>query len=238
MKKSLYASAAVLALVLAAPVMAQPNDKNDENRPRAGQASHDNQPRGEGPERTEPSAPVSPRGTMGGERGTHAPSTMSGTMGPSGTMGTGGTRHHERGTSTMAPTGTMGTTRGTRHRERGTNTMTPTHPGTTAPTGTAGARGAHVHNPKFDSMRRVFTAPRRFQAGAYVRPSGWYQHRWTSGEFLPAFFFVQTYWILDWSDFALVAPPPGTVWVRVGDDAILIDQFTGEVIIVEYGLFF
>lgn len=232
MKKSLYASAAALALVFASPVLAQPSDK-DQNRPRAGQVSHDNQPSGERPERAAPSAPVSPRGPTGGERSTHAPSTMSGTMGE-----TGGTRHHERGASTMTPSGTMGATGGTRHRERGTNAMTPTRHGTTAPTGTATGSGAHVHNPKFDSMRRVVTAPRRFHAAAYVRPSGWYAHRWTFGEFLPAFFFTRTYWILDWSDFDLEFPPPGTVWVRVGDDALLIDQFTGEIIIVEYGIFY
>lgn len=49
MKKSLYASAAVLALILASPALAQPTDKDDENnRPRAGHVSHDNEPpRGE-----------------------------------------------------------------------------------------------------------------------------------------------------------------------------------------------
>ena len=88
-------------------------------------------------------------------------------------------------------------------------------------------------------MRRAFTASRRFQVGAYVRPSGFYVHHWTFGEFLPVFFFADsTYWILDWGDFYLEAPPPGTIWVRVGDDALLIDQFTGEVIIVEYGIFY
>jgi Ni/Co efflux regulator RcnB len=30
---------------------------------------------------------------------------------------------------------------------------------------------------------------------------------------------------------------PGTVWVRYGDDALLIDQYTGEVIQVAYGIF-
>ena len=229
MKKCLYASAAVLALVLASPVLAQPSDKNDENRPRAGH----NEPRGEKPEGPAPSAPASPSGTMGGERSNRTPN-MSGTMGE-----TGGTRHHEHGANTMTPAGTTGETGGTRHHERATNTMMrPTRHGATAPTGTAARSGAHVHNPKFDSLRRATTATRRFHAAAYVRPSGWYAHRWTFGEVLPAFFFVRTYWILDWSDFGLDFPPPGTVWVRVGDDALLIDEFTGEVIIVEYGIFY
>lgn len=227
MNKSLYASAAVLALVLASPVLAQPNDKNDENRLSAGHVTRDNEPRGDKPERPAPGS--SPSGTVGAERTTRAPSDTAGTMGETGAKG-----HRERGSSTMAPANTMMAPSGRKSRARaGTGTNV------TAPTGGASVqRGAHVHNPKFDSMRRVTTAARRFHVAAYVRPSGWYYHRWTFGEFLPAFFFVRTYWILDWSDFGLILPPPGTVWVRVGDDAILIDQFTGEIIIVEYGVFY
>ena len=33
-------------------------------------------------------------------------------------------------------------------------------------------------------------------------------------------------------------PPPGTVWVRYGRDALLIDRYTGEVIQVEYSVFY
>jgi Ni/Co efflux regulator RcnB len=87
-------------------------------------------------------------------------------------------------------------------------------------------------------MRRAFNAPQRFHFGTYHRPSGWYFHRWTFGEFLPAFFFARNYWILDWANFDLDDPPPGTVWVRVGDDALLIDEYSGEVIEVVYGIFY
>jgi len=218
MKKSLFASVAVLALVLASPALAQRDDRDntDENAPRARHVPSDtnnasdndtdkNKPREENRERPPPSSTVSPSGTMGTERGTR----------------------HERGTgSAMRPGGTTAV----RPNTRG-GTMA-------APTGRIGG-GPHVHNPKFTSMRRAFTASRRFQVGAYVRPSGFYVHHWTFGEFLPVFFFADsTYWILDWGDFYLEAPPPGTIWVRVGDDALLIDQFTGEVIIVEYGIFY
>ena len=37
---------------------------------------------------------------------------------------------------------------------------------------------------------------------------------------------------------ALIAPPYGAIWVRVGDDALLIDQYTGEIIEVDYGVFY
>jgi Ni/Co efflux regulator RcnB len=252
MKKSLYASAAVLALVLASPALAQNDnrDNKDENAPRSGHVSHDNdnQPR-ENRERPAPSPTVSPNGTTGGERGTRERPA------PSGTMGTEGGTHHERGTRTE-PSGTMGTEGGTRH-ERGTNNtmrpsnnaMRPSRRGETR-TNTSGAAvttprgtraigtGPHVHNPAFNSMRRAFNAPQRFHASVYVRPSGWYSHRWTFGEFLPVFFFTRNYWILDFGNFGLDDPPPGTIWVRVGDDALLIDEYSGEVIEVVYGVFY
>ena len=37
---------------------------------------------------------------------------------------------------------------------------------------------------------------------------------------------------------ALDPPPPGTVWVRYGNDALLIDRYSGEVIQVVYGIFY
>ena len=233
MKKSLYASVAVLALVLASPALAQRDDRDnkDENAPRAGHVSRDNdtdknKPSDQNRERPPPSPTVSPNGTMGGEN--------RGKPEPSGTMGTERGARHERGTdNTMRPA-----------RPNATGTMAP-RTGTMAPrTGTMAPRtgrigtGPHVHNPAFNSMRRVITATQRFHFGSYVRPSGWYAHRWTFGEFLPAFFFARNYWILDWGNFYLDAPPPGTVWVRVGDDALLIDEYSGEVIEVVYGVFY
>ena len=86
---------------------------------------------------------------------------------------------------------------------------------------------------------RTFTAPRRFHAPSpYRRPPGWYYQRWTYGQILPSIFWGSSYWLNDWDDFGLMDPPPGTVWVRYGDDALLIDRYTGEVIQVEYGVFF
>jgi len=234
MKKSLYASVAVLALVLASPALAQRDDRDnkDENAPRAGHVSHDNdtdknQPSDQNRERPPPSPTVSPNGTMGSE--------TRGKPEPSGTMGTERGNRHGRGTmrpgTTTAPTNTGGTT------APRTGKMAPRTGTSAPPTGRIGT-GPHVHNPAFNSMRRVTTATQRFHFGVYVRPSGWYYHRWTFGEFLPAFFFTSNYWILDWGNFYLDAPPPGTIWVRVGNDALLIDEYSGEVIEVVYGIFY
>jgi Ni/Co efflux regulator RcnB len=93
--------------------------------------------------------------------------------------------------------------------------------------------------PNYSSYHRNFSAPQRYHApAAYRRPNGWYAHRWTYGEILPSLFWSQDYWLSDYDDFGLMPPPPGTVWVRDGGDALLIDQNSGEIIQVEYSVFY
>jgi Ni/Co efflux regulator RcnB len=88
-------------------------------------------------------------------------------------------------------------------------------------------------------FRANVTAPRKFHfARAYVRPPGWYAHRWVYGERLPRNFFVSDFWITDFGVYGLMAPWDGYEWVRYGDDALLIDVETGEVIRVEYDIFY
>ena len=88
-------------------------------------------------------------------------------------------------------------------------------------------------------FRANITAPHRYHfARAYVRPAGFYPHRWVFGERLPRAFFSPDYFILDFSAYGLMEPWSGYEWVRYGDDALLIDLETGEVIRVEYGLFY
>jgi len=90
----------------------------------------------------------------------------------------------------------------------------------------------------FRSFRRNFTAPRRFHYGSYNRPHGWYAHRWVYGERLPRGWYGRDYWIGDYLTFGLIGPPDGYQWVRDGDDALLVDIDTGEVLQVEYGVFY
>lgn len=87
--------------------------------------------------------------------------------------------------------------------------------------------------------RANITAPHRFHVTkVYVKPPGWYAHRWTFGERLPRAFFMPDYFILDFTAYGLLAPWDGYEWVRYGDDALLIDVDTGEVIRVEYDVFY
>jgi Ni/Co efflux regulator RcnB len=85
---------------------------------------------------------------------------------------------------------------------------------------------------------RDWQPSRRFRAPSYHRPNGWYYRRWSYGDFLPSLFWSSQYWISNWSMYDLPPPPPGAIWVRYGDDAVLIDRFSGEVIDVVYGFFY
>jgi Ni/Co efflux regulator RcnB len=88
------------------------------------------------------------------------------------------------------------------------------------------------------SYQRNVTAGARFHYGSYQRPSGWYYRRWTYGETLPAIFWAQNYWLTSWWMFDLAIPPYGYEWVRYGDDALLINVYNGQILQVDYGVFY
>lgn len=86
------------------------------------------------------------------------------------------------------------------------------------------------------AMAQQFHAQRRFHADFYNRPHGWYARRWGFGEFLPWGWFAPSYY-LDYEDYDLPVPPIGCEWVREGPDAVLVNVWTGEVLSVDYGVF-
>ena len=88
------------------------------------------------------------------------------------------------------------------------------------------------------ALRRNVQSPQRFHAGSYRQPYGYHSRHWSFGQRLPSIYFVSDYWINDYLTYALFAPSDGLVWVRVGDDALLIDRYTGEIIRVEYSVFY
>jgi Ni/Co efflux regulator RcnB len=104
-----------------------------------------------------------------------------------------------------------------------------------------GNRGYNGQRHDFSSFRdyhRNFRASRRFRGPDYRRPAGWYDHRWTFGEFLPPAFWAREYWLSDYGAYDLPPPPYGAMWVRVGHDALLVDRDSGEVITVQYDVFY
>jgi Ni/Co efflux regulator RcnB len=90
----------------------------------------------------------------------------------------------------------------------------------------------------YRNYHQNFRAAQRFRAPPYRRPPGYFTRRWSWGQTLPAAFWARDYWLTDFYAYDLPPPPYGAIWVRVGEDALLIDQYTGEIIEVDYGVFY
>lgn len=82
-----------------------------------------------------------------------------------------------------------------------------------------------------------FQAARTYHIGPYHPPQGWAAHRWRFGQILPGAYWTANYLLADYWLFGLEVPPVGAEWVRDGDDAILVNTTTGEILQVEYDVF-
>ena len=91
-----------------------------------------------------------------------------------------------------------------------------------------------------DFNRRNVTARHHYhyRGGDYRGPSGYAYRRWAYGDILPSIYWGRDYWIDDYYDYGLADPPPGCVWVRYGNDAVLIDEDSGEILEVVYDQFY
>ncbi len=97
---------------------------------------------------------------------------------------------------------------------------------------------ANRQSSSLNSLRRNTQATRRFHGGNYRAPQGYQARHWSHGERLPRGYFAQNYWISNFVMYGLFAPPANLVWVRVGNDALLIDRDSGEIVQVQYGVFY
>jgi len=95
-------------------------------------------------------------------------------------------------------------------------------------------RGRNWFDP--DRYRRSYYASHRYHVRPYVYPRGWYYNRWSFGDYLPFGWFNSSYYLDSWA-YGLPPAPIGCEWVRVGDDAYLVDIWTGEILSVYYDLF-
>jgi Ni/Co efflux regulator RcnB len=71
----------------------------------------------------------------------------------------------------------------------------------------------------------------------YVYPRGYSSRHWSVGLFLPSVFFGSTYYV-DYRPYGLQAPPYGFRWIRVGDDVMLVDVDSGEIVDVLYDFYY
>lgn len=198
-------------------------------------------------------------GSSGGHGAGTGTATGSGQMGGTGTTGS----HNRAGAGTGGAmtgsgrgTGTTGDhnrgTSGTIDRTGGGILLPGTPTGGHAPGGTV-MGGSHTGGTVFGTRppnwnryprtfdrgtyQRNYSAPRHYHWQSYNRPSGWYYRRWVFGQIFPRIFWGRDYWLTDYWMFDLPVPPYGYVWVRYGDDALLVNKRTGRVLQVVYDLF-
>jgi Nickel/cobalt transporter regulator len=82
------------------------------------------------------------------------------------------------------------------------------------------------------------TSNQRFRYQPYPHQYGWHYQRWVYGQILPSVYWGQNYWLPAYYNFGLIDPPYGFVWVRYGDDALLVNVENGQILSVEYNLFY
>ena len=76
-----------------------------------------------------------------------------------------------------------------------------------------------------------------FSGGPFRYPRGYSYRHWYRGQYLPSIFLAPEFFI-DWNYLGLPPPPAGAEWVRYGPDALLVDDYTGQVIDVIYNAFY
>jgi Ni/Co efflux regulator RcnB len=81
------------------------------------------------------------------------------------------------------------------------------------------------------------TSKKHYDAAAFVAPSGFTYRRFSVGEHVPNALLGDSVVLSDYANYALDSPPSGLTWIRDGQDALLIDVRTGEVIQADYDVF-
>jgi Ni/Co efflux regulator RcnB len=90
----------------------------------------------------------------------------------------------------------------------------------------------------YGNYRKTVTSTQRFSAGAFEAPAGYTYERYSVGEHVPHVLVASPDLVLsDYATYRLDEPPRGLEWIRVGNDALLVDRSTGEVIQSDYDLF-
>jgi len=95
----------------------------------------------------------------------------------------------------------------------------------------------HYRNDHFRFYGNRYYARQRFTIGYYDAPWGYSARLWAFGDRLPLSYYGDRYIVDDYYNYDLYAPPYATAWVRVGDDVLLVDLDSGEVLDVIANLF-
>ena len=103
----------------------------------------------------------------------------------------------------------------------------------------AAQHGGDHHRYSEQAFPREIHAQQRYQyRGQWNQPNGYYYRHWGYGERLPYGWFTRSFWITDFGFYGLPAAPYDYAWVREGPDALLVNVYTGQVVEVEYDVFY
>ncbi|KPF78199.1 hypothetical protein IP88_04605 [alpha proteobacterium AAP81b] len=91
---------------------------------------------------------------------------------------------------------------------------------------------------RFDNRRDWRWEGRRYRDAGYYHPRGYGYRPYAVGYAIPRPYIAERYWINDWGRYQLSRPFPGTRWVRVGPDVLLIRVGDGFVLRAIRGLWY
>jgi Ni/Co efflux regulator RcnB len=89
----------------------------------------------------------------------------------------------------------------------------------------------------YTQYRKTVTSTKHYDAGAFVAPSGYTYEKFAVGDHVSPLLMHGNVALTDFQTYQLTVPPAGTMWIRDGSDALLVDTNTGEVIQAQYDLF-
>ena len=90
----------------------------------------------------------------------------------------------------------------------------------------------------YATFRKTVTATHHYNDGTFAAPAGYTYTRYRLGDHVPGVLLSSDGLVLtDYANYQLVAPPRGLEWIRVGNDALLVNRANGEVIQTDYSLF-
>lgn len=126
----------------------------------------------------------------------------------------------------------LGTASAQTYKSHSTTTQMSPEDGTQTTTSTT------ERNNGYDTFKKTVTSTRHYDDGQFEAPAGYTYTRYAVGDRVPSVLLSSDGLMLtNYSNYQLVAPPRGLVWIRVGGDALLVDRTSGEVIQTDYSLF-
>jgi Ni/Co efflux regulator RcnB len=88
----------------------------------------------------------------------------------------------------------------------------------------------------YRQYRRQVTVTHHYLVAAYVPPTGYTYTRYDLGQRVPTTLVAEPY-ELKYEAYGLQRPPAELAWIRVGNDALLVNRRDGEVVQTDYGIF-